>query len=60
MFRATRSLRASGINAGEGGSLSRDPRNRPTGEHKKLMKEIKKDPEIYVSQAIGASALRVD
>jgi hypothetical protein len=57
MFRATGSLRTpSGYNAGEGGVkldkgfIPRDPRP----ESKKLMKEIRKDPELYVSQTRGS------
>jgi hypothetical protein len=52
----------SGYNAGEGGVkldknfIPRDPRP----ESKKLMKEIRKDPELYVSQTIDPlSSLRL-
>jgi hypothetical protein len=67
MFYATRSLRAPGVNAGEGGAKTSEPlthepltngNTRP--ERKKLMKEARKDPELYVSQTMSCdSTLRV-
>ncbi|KAI4746014.1 hypothetical protein E4T50_03603 [Aureobasidium sp. EXF-12298] len=60
MFRTTRSLRTpSGYNAGEGGVkldknfIPRDPRP----ESKKLMKEIRKDPELYILFVITAATV---
>jgi hypothetical protein len=67
MFHATRSLRASGVHAGKGSakikeSLTHEPltneNTRP--ERKKLMKEARKDPELYVSRIMSCdSSLRV-
>ena len=50
MFRATKALRASGVNAGEPApKLSQQlTHNDPRPEHKKLVKEARKDPELYV------------
>jgi hypothetical protein len=67
MFHATRLLRASGVNAGKGSAKIKEPlthepltneNTRP--ERKKLMKEARKDPELYVSRTMSCdSSLRV-
>lgn len=50
MFQVTRSLRESGVNAGQSGArLSEHLTHRdPRPEHKKLLREARKDPELYV------------
>lgn len=50
MFQMTRSLRESGVNAGQSGArLSEHLTHRdPRPEHKKLLREARKDPELYV------------
>jgi hypothetical protein len=50
MFHVTKSLRAPSLNAGKGSAKISEPLthkdSRPEG--KKLMKEARKDPELYV------------
>ncbi|KAI5265062.1 hypothetical protein E4T47_08619 [Aureobasidium subglaciale] len=60
MFSLTKSLRTpSGVNAGEGGATLREhlTHRDPRPEAKKLHKEIKKDPEIYILYALTAATV---
>ncbi|THY96292.1 hypothetical protein D6C92_03969 [Aureobasidium pullulans] len=59
MFQVTRSLRESGVNAGQSGArLSEHLTHRdPRPEHKKLLREARKDPELYVLYILTAATV---
>ncbi|KAI4806192.1 hypothetical protein E4T44_10972, partial [Aureobasidium sp. EXF-8845] len=59
MFNATTSLRAPGLNAGKGSAKISEPlaHERPQPEGKKLMKEVGKDPELYILFGITAATV---
>ncbi|TIA59076.1 hypothetical protein D6C77_05097 [Aureobasidium pullulans] len=59
MFQVTRSLRESGVNAGQSGArLSEHLTHRdPRPEHKKLLREARKDPELYILYILTAATV---
>ncbi|KAH0337211.1 hypothetical protein KCU81_g8206, partial [Aureobasidium melanogenum] len=57
LFSATKPLKTpSGINAGEGGARPSHmlTHTDPRAEHKKIIKEARKDPELYILYAVTA------